>query len=354
MSESGSVLRIAQVAPLYESVPPKLYGGTERVVSYLTEELVRQGHRVTLFASGDSRTSAELVSVCDRALRLEHEPTAALALHALLIEAAFARADVFDVIHCHTDSIHFPLARRCPIPVITTLHGRLDIAGLDRLHREFAELPLVSISDAQRAPLPWASWAGTVHHGLPLELHRPHYDAGRYLVFLGRISPEKRLDRAIAIAQRAALPLKIAAKIDAADREYFAAHIQPLLSDPGVEYLGEIDECAKMQLLGGALALLFPIDWPEPFGLTMIEAMACGTPVIAFDRGSVPEVVDPGITGFIVTSVDEAVACVQRARGLDRRRCRRQFESRFSAERMAREYCSIYGNCGAQWCRQRA
>lgn len=354
MSESGTVLRIAQVAPLHESVPPKLYGGTERVVSYLTEELVRQGHQVTLFASGDSRTSAELVPVCDRALRLEREPAAAFALHALLIEAVFARADVFDVIHCHTDSVHLPLARRCPVPVITTLHGRLDIAGLDRLHREFAELPLVSISNAQRAPLPWASWAGTVHHGLPLELHCPHYDAGRYLVFLGRISPEKRLDRAIAIAQRAALPLKIAAKIDACDREYFAAQIRPLLGGPGVEYLGEIDECAKTQLLGGALALLFPIEWPEPFGLTMIEAMACGTPVIAFNRGSVPEVVDPGITGFIVSSVEEAVACVQRARGLDRRRCRRQFESRFCAARMAREYCSIYGNCEAQWCRRRA
>ena len=342
------------MAPLYESVPPKLYGGTERVVSYLTEELVRQGHRVTLFASGDSRTSAQLVAVCDRAVRLGREPTAAIALHTLLIEAVFARAEVFDVIHCHIDSIHLPLARRCPVPVITTLHGRLDVAGLGPLHREFAELPLVSISHAQRAPLPWASWAGTVHHGLPLELHRPHYDAGRYLVFLGRISPEKGVDRAIAIAGRARLPLKIAAKVDRGDREYFAAEIAPLLSAPAVEFLGEIDESAKTQLLGGARALLFPIDWPEPFGLAMIEAMACGTPVIAFARGSVPEVVDSGITGYIVTSVDEAVACVQRARGLDRRRCRRQFESRFSAERMAREYCSIYGNCGAQWCRRRA
>ena len=348
------VLRIAQVAPLYESVPPKLYGGTERVVSYLTEELVRQGHRVTLFASGDSRTSARLVAVCERAVRLERESAAAVALHALLVEAVFAHPALFDVIHCHIDSTHLPLARRCPVPVITTLHGRLDVGGLDALHREFAELPLVSVSNAQRAPVPWASWAGTVHHGLPLELYRPHYDAGRYLVFLGRISPEKRVDRAIAIARRAGLPLKIAAKIDRADREYFAAEIAPLLAAPQVEYLGEIDERAKTQLLGGALALIFPIDWPEPFGLVMIEAMACGTPVIAFARGAVLEVVDPGITGYIVTSIEEAVACVARARGLDRRECRRQFERRFCAARMAREYCSIYRKYEARWCRRRA
>jgi glycosyltransferase involved in cell wall biosynthesis len=354
MSRSGMNLRIAQVAPLYESVPPKLYGGTERVVSYLTEELVRQGHRVTLFASGDSRTSAELVAICGRAARLGRDPTAAIALHTILIEAVFAHPDIFDVIHCHTDSIHLPLARRCPVPVITTLHGRLDVAGLDALHREFAELPLVSISDAQRAPLPWASWAGTVHHGLPLELHRPHYDAGKYLVFLGRISPEKGVDRAIAIARLTRIPLKIAAKIDGGDRDYFASRIEPLLAPPDIEYLGEVDEPAKTQLLGGALALVFPIDWPEPFGLSMIEAMACGTPVIAFARGSVPEVVDSGITGYIVTSIEEAVACVERARGLDRRECRRQFERRFCAVRMANEYCSIYRNCGARWCRRRA
>ena len=278
-------LRIAQVAPLYESVPPQLYGGTERVVSYLTEELVRQGHRVTLFASGDPRTSAALVAVRERAVRLEPESTAAVALHTLLLEAVFAHPALYDVIHCHTDSTHLPLARRCPVPVITTLHGRLDVGGLEPLHREFAELPLVSISNAQRAPLPWASWAGTVHHGLPLELHRPHYDAGRYLVFLGRISPEKRVDRAIAIAQRAGLPLKIAAKIDRADREYFAAEIAPLLVAPEVEYLGEIDERGKTGLLGGALALLFPIDWPEPFGLAMIARSRAGCAVHGFPVG---------------------------------------------------------------------
>jgi glycosyltransferase involved in cell wall biosynthesis len=354
MSGPGTTVRIAQVAPLDESVPPTRYGGTERVVSYLTEDLVRQGHRVALFASGDSRTSAELVAVCERAVRLEREPTAALALHALLLETVFANAHDFDVIHCHIDSIHPPLARRCPVPVVTTLHGRLDIIGLDRLHQELAELPLVSISNAQRAPMPWASRAGTVHHGLPLELHRPHYDAGNYLVFLGHIAPEKRPDRAIAIAQRARLPLKIAAKIDRADREYFARQVEPLLASPGVEYVGEIDERAKTELLGGALALLFPIDWPEPFGLAMVEAMACGTPVIAFGCGSVAEVIDPGITGFIVSSIDEAVACIERTRRLDRRRCRQQFERRFGAERMAREYCSIYRNCEARWRRRRA
>jgi glycosyltransferase involved in cell wall biosynthesis len=354
LRQSRTAVHIAQVAPLYESVPPKLYGGTERVVSYLTEELVRQGHRVTLFASGDSTTTAELIAPCEHATRLEREPAAAVALHTLLMEAVFARADTFDVIHCHLDSVHLPLARRCPVPVLTTLHGRLDIGGLGPLHREFAELPLVSISNAQRTPLQWASWAGTVYHGLPLELHRPHYDAGKYLVFLGRIAPEKRVDRAIAIARRAGLPLKIAAKVDGADREYFATQIGPLLAGPGVEYLGEVDEAAKEELLGGALALLFPIDWPEPFGLAMIEAMACGTPVIAFPRGSVSEVIDAGITGYIVNSVEEAADCIERVRGLDRRTCRRQFEQRFGAARMAREYCSLYHHCERRWCRRTA
>lgn len=337
-------LRIAQVAPLHESVPPRLYGGTERVVSYLTEELVRQGHRVTLFASGDSATSAELVAGCERALRLDPRRPAIGALHTVMIEEVFKRARSFDIIHCHTDSLHFSLARRCPVPVLTTLHGRLDLVGLPALHREFAELPLVSISDAQREPLPWATWAATVHHGLPQDLHVPSYAQGRYLAFLGRISPEKGVDRAITIAQRSNVPLLIAAKVDEADREYFAAYIKPLVRRPLVQFVGEIDESEKTAFLGKALALLFPIDWPEPFGLAMIEAMACGTPVIAFRRGSVPEIIDHGVTGYIVTSVEEAVEHVARARHLDRRRCRAVFEQRFSATRMAQSYCEVYAS----------
>lgn len=335
-------LRIAQVAPLYESVPPRLYGGTERVVSYLTEELVRQGHRVTLFASGDSSTSAELVPCCERALRLDPRRPAVGALHTVMIEQVFKRARSFDIIHCHTDSLHFSLARRCPVPVVTTLHGRLDLVGLPALQREFAELPLVSISDAQREPLPWASWAATVHHGLPADQHVPSYGPGRYLAFLGRISPEKGVDRAIVIAQRSNVPLKIAAKVDDVDREYFATYIEPLVHRPLVQFVGEIDETEKTAFLGGALALLFPIDWPEPFGLAMIEALACGTPVIAFRRGSVPEIIDTGVTGFIVDSVDEAVEQVSRVRHLDRRCCRQVFEQRFSAARMAQSYCEVY------------
>jgi glycosyltransferase involved in cell wall biosynthesis len=354
MSAPTKPLRIAQVAPLHESVPPKLYGGTERVVSYLTEELVRQGHRVTLFASGDSSTSADLVAVGDRAARLDPRRPAAGALHTLMIEEVFKRATSFDIIHCHTDSVHLALARRSPVPVITTLHGRLDLPGLDSLHREFSELPMVSISDAQRKPLPWVKWAGTVYHGLPQGLHAPSPAPGTYLAFLGRISPEKRVDRAIAIARRSGIPLKIAAKVDDGDRDYFASQIEPLIERPLVQFIGEINERQKTAFLGGALALLFPIDWPEPFGLAMIEAMACGTPVIAFRCGSVPEVIDPGLTGFIVTSVDEAVQCVGKAQQLDRSRCRQVFEHRFSATRMARDYCDVYAGCGKQRCQLRA
>lgn len=354
MSVPKKPLRIAQVAPLYESVPPKLYGGTERVVSYLTEELVRQGHRVTLFASGDSCTSADLVSVCDRALRLDPRRPAAGALHTLMIEEVFKRAAGFDIIHCHTDSVHLSLARRSPVPVITTLHGRLDLAGLDALHREFLDQPIVSISDAQRRPLEWANWAGTVYHGLPLGLHSPRYGAGGYLAFLGRISPEKRVDRAIHIARSSGVPLKIAAKVDEGDREYFATQIEPLIARPHVEFIGEINERDKTAFLADSVALLFPVDWPEPFGLAMIEAMACGTPVIAFRCGSVPEVVDPGLTGFIVSSCDEAVRCVTQAQRMDRRRCRETFERRFSAVRMARDYCDVYARCGRDQCQLRA
>lgn len=312
------------------------------MVSYLTEELVRQGHRVTLFASGDSTTSATLVAGCERALRLDPRRPAPGALHTAMIEDVFKQAPSFDIIHCHTDSLHFSLARRCPVPVLTTLHGRLDLVGLDVLHQEFAELPLVSISDAQRAPLPWASWAATVHHGLPQSLHVPCYAPGSYLAFLGRISPEKGVDRAIAISQRSNVPLRIAAKVDDADREYFATYIEPMVRRPLVQFVGEIDESEKTAFLGGALALLFPIDWPEPFGLAMIEAMACGTPVIAFSRGSVPEIIDHGVSGFIVTSVEEAIEHVAQAPYLDRRRCRAAFEQRFSATRMAINYCEVY------------
>jgi glycosyltransferase involved in cell wall biosynthesis len=354
MAEAAMSLCIAQVAPLYESVPPHLYGGTERVVSYLTEELVHQGHRVTLFASGDSRTSAQLIAVCDRAIRLDPGQPVAAALHSLLLEEVFKRVGAFDIIHCHTDCIHLPLARRSPVPVITTLHGRLDLPGLERLYGEFSELPLTSVSHAQRRALPQANWARTVYHGLPVELHTPSYRRGQYLAFLGRASPEKRLDRAIAIAHASGIPLKIAAKVDAGDRAYFTAQIEPLINPPFVEFLGEINEQEKTAFLGGAIALLFPIDWPEPFGLAMIEAMACGTPVLAFPRGSVPEVVDAGLTGYVVASVSEAVERLSNIQHLDRRRCREVFERRFSARRMANDYCEIFLACGERPCLPKA
>lgn len=347
-------LRIAQVAPLHEAVPPALYGGTERVVSYLTEELVAQGHRVTLFASGDSRTVAELVPIWECAIRLDERRPDANALHLIALEEVFRRSSAFDVIHFHTDGIHLPLACRHSVPALTTLHGRLDIVGLDRLYGEFAEMPLVSISDSQRRPMPSANWVGTVHHGLPIDLHRPSPDPGRYLAFLGRISPEKRVDRAIAVARRTGIPLRIAAKVDAVDRSYFEAEIEPLIDGSLVEYIGEIREHEKSEFLGGAIALLFLIDWPEPFGLAMIEAMACGTPVIACRCGSVPEVIDEGVTGFIVAGVDEAVGCVERVRTLDRRRCRERFEERFSATRMAHDYCDLYALIGARRWQRRA
>ncbi|HTT03158.1 MAG TPA: glycosyltransferase family 4 protein [Steroidobacteraceae bacterium] len=342
-------MRIAQVAPLYESVPPRLYGGTERVVSYLTEELVRAGHEVTLFASGDSVTSAKLIPVWDRALRLDDRCPESLALHMLMLEAIWEHSTSFDVIHFHTDTVHLPLARRCLTPSVTTLHGRLDLLGLEPLYREYADHPFVSISDAQRRPLSLSNWTATVHHGLPLGLLQPVLDAPRkYLAFLGRICPEKRVDRAIEIAQRTGIPLKIAAKVSHVDREYFAAHIQRQIDGHFIEYIGEIGEREKPHFLGHAIAMLHPIDWPEPFGLSMIEAMACGTPVIAFRHGSVPEVIDEGVTGYIAESVDEATELVMRARTFDRRRCRARFEQRFSAARMAREYCRIYEALGEE------
>jgi glycosyltransferase involved in cell wall biosynthesis len=335
-------MRIAQVAPLFESVPPKLYGGTERVVSYLTEELIQMGNEVTLFASGDSQTSAKLIAPVKTALRLDPgcpEPTAA---HVVMLEQVFRQASAFDVIHVHIDALHFPLARRCDVPVLTTPHGRLDLAGLPPLFREFSDLPLTSISDSQRRPLAWANWVATVHHGVPSTLYQWQEKPGRYLAFLGRISPEKRVDRAIEIARRVGLPLRIAAKVDRADRDYFADVIQPLLADDSVEFIGEIGEPDKCAFLSEAIALLFPIDWPEPFGLAMIEALACGTPVIAFNCGSVPEVIDDGATGFVVRTIDEAVERVEQVWTLRGRPCRDTFDRRFTAARMAQDYVAVY------------
>ncbi len=335
-------MRIAQVAPLYESVPPKYYGGTERVVSYLTEALVQMGHEVTLFASGDSVTSARLIAVCHRSLRLDRNCVDQLAHHIYLLERVMQEMHNFDIVHFHIDYIHFPLVRRVSVPHVTTLHGRLDIPDLVPLYREFCEIPLVSISYAQREPFPWVNWQGTVYHGIPADLYTFHPGPGKYLAFLGRISPEKRVDRAIAIAKRLGLELKIAAKVDMVDKEYFATVVKPLMQHPLIEYVGEIGDGEKNDFLGNAIALLFPIDWPEPFGLVMIEAMACGTPVIAYRRGSVPEILVDGVTGFIVEGLEDAVRAVERVYTLDRRRIRAIFEERFTAERMARDYLTIY------------
>ncbi len=340
-------MKIAQVAPLYESVPPKLYGGTERVVSFLTEELVRQGHDVTLFASGDSETTAELVPVGTRSLRLSEGCIDPLAHHILLIERVARCAPQFDIVHYHIDYMHYPVSRRVPVPQVTTLHGRLDIPDLLPLYREFDDMPVVSISDNQRIPLPNANWQETIPHGLPLGLFKFNPRPDDYVAFLGRISPEKRVDRAIEIARRANLRLKIAAKIDHADQEYFETEIKHLFEQPHVEYVGEINEEQKEEFLGRAQALLFPIDWPEPFGLVMIEAMACGTPVIAFRRGAVPEVIDDGITGCICEDIDQAVKATGNVAQWDRDRCRRQFEERFSIERTARKYLGLFGQLTA-------
>lgn len=335
-------MRIAQVAPLSESVPPSTYGGTERVVSYLTEELVRQGHEVTLYASGDSRTSARLEPIVPRALRLEPSCVDPLAHHVLMVEKVMRRASEFDVIHFHGDYLHFSLARLLDAPHVTTLHGRLDIPDLVPLYQEFSDMPVVSIGHHQRAPLPFANWVATVHHGIPDHLYRFHPRSGKYLAFLGRISPEKRLDRAIEIAARSGMELWIAAKVDKVDREYFDARIRPLLQEPFVRFIGEIGEDEKEKFLGEAYALLFPIDWPEPFGLVMIEAMACGTPVIAWRRGSVPELMRDGETGFVVDSLEQAAAAVARVPEIDRARCRHAYEERFTARRMARDYAAVY------------
>lgn len=335
-------LRIAQIAPLHEAVPPRLYGGTERVVSYLTEELVRRGHRVTLFASGDSQTRAELVPCSGEALRLDARCIDPFAHHVLQLERVAQRASEFDVLHFHTDYFSFPLGRRLDVAQVVTLHGRLDLPDLQPIFHEFNDYPTVSISDHQRLPLPQARWMTTIHHGLPADLHHPSYEPGEYFAFLGRISPEKRVDRAIEIAKRTGVPLKIAAKISTADEEYFRSEIAHLLDHPLVEFLGEIGEHEKGDFLRGAKALLFPIDWPEPFGLVMIEALACGTPVVAFSHGSVPEVLRHGVSGFLVKDMDEAVAAAARVEELDRRACRAEFDARFTAQRMAEDYERLY------------
>jgi len=342
-------MKVAQVAPLYESVPPLMYGGTERVVAYLTDELVRQGHEVTLFASADSVTTAELRPMCSRALRLEGKNVIdPLAHHIRMLEMVAQEASDFDVVHFHIDYLHFPVTRRQNFVSVTTLHGRLDIPDLHPLFREFPDMNLVSISDAQRLPMEWANWVGTVHHGLPEDLHTAKEQPGQYLAFLGRISPEKRVDRAIEVARRVGMPIKIAAKIDAVDRDYFESHIRGLLRDPLVEYMGEISESEKSEFLGNAYALLFLIDWEEPFGLVMTEAMACGTPVIAYRRGSVPEVIDDGVSGYIVDNMEDAVEAVGRIPALNRLKIRKVFEDRFSARRMCHDYIEIYRRIGSR------
>lgn len=335
-------MRIAQIAPLYESVPPKLYGGTERVVSHLTEELVNLGHDVTLFASGDSLTSARLISPCPAALRLSPKHCDPIPYHIISLEQVIRRSVDFDVIHFHTDYWHFPLSRNLQLPSLTTLHGRLDIPDLKPLYRCFSDVPVVSISMAQRRPLPEANWISNIYHGLPADLYSPRYKSGKYLAFLGRISPEKRVDRAIEIATRAGMDLKIAAKVDPADKEYFKTEIVPLLKNPRVEYIGEINDREKNGFLNGAYAYLFPIDWPEPFGLSMIEAMACGTPTIAYRRGSVPEIMIDNVTGFVVDDLQAAVDAVHRIPEIDRRTCRAVFDQKFTSRRMTLDYLALY------------
>ena len=340
-------LRIAQVSPLVETVPPQCYGGTERIVSYLTEELVRLGHDVTLFASGGSETAARLVAVSERPLRADTGVKDPLTRNVIEIEQVFQRAEDFDLIHFHDGYVHFPLVRRQQIPTVTTVHGRLDLPDLVPIFREFCDMPVISISDNQRTPLPFANWVGTVHHGLPEDLYSFQPEPRDYLVFIGRICPEKRPDRAIELAKRIGMPLKIGAKVDKVDEQYFEAQIKPLLDSRLIEFVGEVNEAEKNVLVGGARALLFPIDWPEPFGLVMIESLACGTPVIAFECGSVPEVLVHGKTGFIVHTMDEAEQALRQIGTINRHVCRHEFEQRFTAARMAKNYLEIYGKVRA-------
>ena len=335
-------MKIAQIAPLIESVPPRLYGGTERIVSYLTEALVGLGHDVTLFASGDSITNAELAPCCTRALRLDPTAGDTIPHFMLMIDKVRERAQEFDILHFHIDLFQFPLFRSLPARTLTTLHGRQDLGDLKPFYSRFGEMPLVSISNDQRKPIPRANFVATIHHGIPVDLHRPSFEQGSYLAFLGRISPEKRPDRAIRIARAAGVPLKIAAKVDKVDEGYFRNEILPLIDGPDVEFIGEINEREKTKFLGEAAALLFPVDWPEPFGLVMIEAMACGTPVLAFRCGSIPEVIEDGVTGKVVKCEEEAIAALPEILSYDRRAVRRRFEDRFTATRMAKDYVSTY------------
>ena len=336
-------MKIAQIAPLMESVPPRLYGGTERIVSYLTDALLRLGHEVTLFASADSVTAAKLVGCASVALRLDSNVRDPIPYYMLMLDRVRKLAEEFDVLHFHIDQFHFPLFSGMADRTVTTLHGRQDLPDLKPLYIRFSEMPLVSISHDQRRPIAKANFVATVHHGIPTNSHTPIYNPrGGYVAFLGRISPEKRPDRAIRIARALGIPLKIAAKVDKVDEAYFREKIAPLLSDPGVEFIGEINEHSKTEFLGEAQALLFPIDWPEPFGLVMVEAMACGTPVLAFRHGSVSEIIDQGVTGVIVDTMDEAVMMLPRVIALDRRAVRRRFEQRFSSVRMAKDYVAVY------------
>jgi glycosyltransferase involved in cell wall biosynthesis len=338
----SNIMRIAQVSPLCESVPPATYGGTERVVSYLTEELVRRGHEVTLFASGDSRTEARLVAGVPRSLRKDQASRDEVALHLGLLLQVYEAASEFDVIHCHTDYLGLPFARTTSVPTLLTLHGRLDLVETHRLYQAFPEVGLISVSNAQRLPLTGVRWASTVYHGLPKDLYAFHPGTGRYLLFLGRLSPEKRPDAAIRIAVRAGVPLRIAAKVDRADKEYYESVVRPLLDHPLVEYLGEVGEQDKQPLLAEALALLFPVDWPEPFGMVLIESLASGTPVIARRRGSVPELIAHGRTGFVCDTEAEMVSAVARIETLERAACRAEFERRFAVSHMAEAYVRAY------------
>jgi glycosyltransferase involved in cell wall biosynthesis len=335
-------MRIAQIAPLTEAVPPLLYGGTERVISWLTEDLVALGHDVTLFASGDSVTSAKLEPMWPRALRLDGTVRDPNALHVMMLEEIFQRADEFDLMHFHLDYYAFSLMLRQKTPCVTTMHGRLDLPEHHPVFETFSTVPVISISNSQRQPVPDANWVATVHHGLPTNLLRPQPAKPSYLAFLGRVSPEKRVEKAVAIARRCGLPLKIAAKIDRADSDYYNEVVLPLLDTPGVEFIGEINDDRKPEFLSGAIALLVPIDWPEPFGIVMIEAMACGLPVVAFNRGSVPEVIEDGVTGFIVEDETSAVDAVHKCASLSRSRIRKRFEEKFTSRRMALDYLAVY------------